>query len=158
MKTIFAKYNSERLPKYQIVTKIVEDNDKKRYALKEPLCEEAKEHIESVYKNYKLLRSTYDINLVKPTIVENGILFEMAEGRSLENILLDSIAQNDETSFQRYINKFLDFVNFAQFSVNSTSSLFILLANSILLSSPNVKSGNSLITKMQRLARGIIPK
>ncbi|MDX9960842.1 MAG: hypothetical protein RBS32_05125 [Aliarcobacter sp.] len=111
MKTIFAKYNSERLPKYQIVTKIVEDNDKKRYALKEPLCEEAKEHIESVYKNYKLLKSTYDINLVKPTIVQNGILFEMAEGRSLENILLDSLAQNDETSFQRYINKFLDFVD-----------------------------------------------
>ena len=81
MRTIFAKYNSERLPKYQIVTKIVEDNDKKRYALKEPLCEEAKEHMENIYKNYELLRSTYDINLVKPTIVENGILFEMEEGR-----------------------------------------------------------------------------
>ncbi len=26
MKTIFAKYNNERLPKYQIVTKIVENS------------------------------------------------------------------------------------------------------------------------------------
>ena len=48
MKTIFAKYNRERLPKYQIVTKIVLDNDGQRYAIKEALCDEAKAHIEDI--------------------------------------------------------------------------------------------------------------
>jgi uncharacterized coiled-coil protein SlyX len=111
MKTIFAKYNSERVPKYQIVTKIVEDKDQKRYALKEPMCEEAKEHIETIYQNYKLLKSVYDINLVKPTKVKSGVQFELAEGRSLENILLTAISQNDDQKFQKYIDKFLAFVD-----------------------------------------------
>ena len=111
MKTVFAKYNRERLPKYQIVTKIVEDNNKKRYAIKEPLCEEAQEHINTIYKNYELLKSNYDINLVKPTKVESGILFEMAEGSSLENILLHAIYNNDEEKFQKYINKFLNLLD-----------------------------------------------
>ena len=111
MKTIFAKYNSERLPKYQIVTKIVEDNNKKRYAIKEPLCEEAQEHINNIYKNYELLKSNYDINLVKPTKVESGLLFEMAEGSSLENILLHAINNNDEEKFQKYINNFLNLLD-----------------------------------------------
>jgi hypothetical protein len=111
MKTIFAKYNYERLPKYQIVTKIVEDKDGTRHAKKELLCIKAKEHIETIYKNYDLLKSTYDTNLVKPTRVENGLLFEMAEGKSLENIFLECLDSNDKSKFQKYINKYLDFVD-----------------------------------------------
>jgi len=111
MKTIFAKYNSERLPKFQIVTKIVADNDGQKYAIKEALCDEAKEHIDDIYKNYELLKSTYNINLVKPTKIENGLSFEMAKGNSLENILLDSMGKNDSERFEKYVDKFLDFVD-----------------------------------------------
>jgi len=35
MKTIFAKYNSERLPQFQIVTKLVKDDNEKHYAIKQ---------------------------------------------------------------------------------------------------------------------------
>ena len=111
MKTIFAKYNSERLPKFQIVTKIVEDESGSRFALKKALFEESKEHIENIYKNYNLLSTTYDINLVKPTLKDDEILFEMAKGVCLENILVEAINQNDIEKFQKYIAKFLDFVD-----------------------------------------------
>ena len=111
MKTIFAKYNRERLPKYQIVTKIVVDEDGTKYALKEALCDEAKEHIENIYTNHDLLKSSYDINLVKPTKLEKGLLFEMAEGKSLENILLESLDKNDEKEFKKYIDKFFSFLD-----------------------------------------------
>jgi hypothetical protein len=111
MKTIFAKYNRERLPKYQIVTKIVVDEDGTKYALKEALCDEAKEHIENIYTNHELLKSSYDINLVKPTKLEKGLLFEMAEGKSLENILLESLDKNDEKEFNKYIDKFFSFLD-----------------------------------------------
>ena len=111
MKTIFAKYNSERLPKYQIVTKIVEDENKNRFALKQAMSQEAHEHIDEIFSNYELLTARYSINLVKPHKIEDGILFEMAKGRSLESLLLECIENNDKESFTKYINKFLDFVD-----------------------------------------------
>lgn len=111
MKTIFAKYNRERLPKYQIVTKIVVDEDGHKYALKEALCDEAMEHIENIYTNYELLKSSYDINLVKPRRLTNGLIFEMANGKSLENILLKCYNKNDNEEFQKYIDMFLSFID-----------------------------------------------
>lgn len=111
MKTIFAKYNSERLPKYQIVTKIVVDDNGQKYAMKEALCNEANAHIEDIYNNYELLKNSYNLNLVKPTKIDNGLMFEMAQGISLENILLGAIAQNDKEKLTKYITKFLDFVD-----------------------------------------------
>ncbi|MCT7566400.1 hypothetical protein N5T96_08605 [Aliarcobacter butzleri] len=111
MKTIFAKYNSERLPKYQIVTKIVVDDNGQKYAIKEALCDEAKEHIEDIYNNYELLKATHNLNLVKPIKTENGVMFEMAQGISLENVLLEAVAQNDKERFSKYIDKFLDLLD-----------------------------------------------
>ena len=111
MKTIFAKYNSERLPKYQIVTKIVVDDNGQKYAIKEALCDEAKEHIEDIYNNYELLKNSHNLNLVKPTKIENGLMFEMAKGISLENILLEAVAYNDKEKFTKYVNKFLNFLD-----------------------------------------------
>ena len=89
-----------------IYCKIITDENEKRYALKEALCDEAKEHIEDIYTNYELLKSSYDINLVKPRRLENGLIFEMAEGKSLENILLESYNKNDNEEFQKYIDNF----------------------------------------------------
>ena len=118
MKTIFAKYNSERLPKYQIVTKIAVDENGEKYASKEALCNEAKEHIEDIYRNYELLKSTYNINFVKPKRIENGVQFEMAEGKSLESILLDAINKNDKDMFKKYIDNFLNFIDSMVFKWN----------------------------------------
>ncbi len=111
MKTIFAKYNSERLPKYQIVTKIVVGGNGQKYAIKEALCDEAKAHIEDIYNNYELLKNSHNLNLVKPIKIENGVMFEMAKGMSLENILLEAAVQNDKERFTKYINKFLDLLD-----------------------------------------------
>lgn len=111
MKTIFAKYNTERLPKYQIVTKIVVDDNGQKYAIKEALCDEAQKHLDQVFLNYKFLTSKYTANLVQPQKTSDGILFEMAQGKSLENILLECIEKSDKESFEKYVNKFIDFVD-----------------------------------------------
>gem|GEM_PF-3886698 len=111
MKTIFAKYNSERLPQFQIVTKLVKDNNEKHYAIKQALTKEALKHIDQIFLNYELLTSKYTINLVQPQKTSDGILFEMAQGKSLENILLECIEKSDKESFEKYVNKFIDFVD-----------------------------------------------
>ncbi|KHG32923.1 hypothetical protein [Sulfurospirillum sp. MES] len=111
MKTIFAKYNSERLPQYQIVTKLVQDENENKYAIKQALTKEAQKHIDQIFLNYELLASKYTINLVQPRKTSNGILFEMAQGKSLENILLECIEKSDKESFEKYVNKFIDFVD-----------------------------------------------
>jgi len=111
MKTIFAKYNSERLPQFQIVTKLVKDDNEKHYAIKQALTKEAQKHIDQIFLNYTLLTSKYAINLVQPQKTSDGILFEMAQGKSLENILLECIEKSDKENFEKYVNKFIDFVD-----------------------------------------------
>ncbi|MDK2921223.1 MAG: hypothetical protein PWR24_780 [Desulfonauticus sp.] len=111
MKTIFAKYNRERLPEYQIVTKIVEDNQGKRYALKEPLCPEAWQHLNNIFKNYKLLQTTYKLNLAKPKKIKQGLIFEFIDGNPLDLLMLKAIKNNDRELFQEYLERFLGFVD-----------------------------------------------
>lgn len=112
MKTIFAKYNRDRVPQFQTVTKIVVDEKGKKYALKQAIYPEGKRHIYYIYKNYKLLKSHYEINLVKPQMTKEGdILFEMAPGYSLEYLMLNSLEAGDRELFIRYFEKFLNFID-----------------------------------------------
>lgn len=111
MKIIYAKYNRERLPKYQIVTKIVVDKNKSKFAIKEPLNDDAKQHIDNILKNFNLLNSNYKLNLAKPIIIDSGLKFEIIDGNSLEKILLDSLYKNDILTFEKYLNRYLDLID-----------------------------------------------
>ncbi|MBY0346484.1 MAG: hypothetical protein K2P98_06445 [Neisseriaceae bacterium] len=108
MKTMFAKYNRERLPKYQTVTKILEDKNSYRYALKEALTPEANAHLENMLWVYEQHKANSSYKLVSAKKTETGIAFEMAKGESLESILLKCLQQNDRLKFQTYIDRFID--------------------------------------------------
>ncbi|WP_060825347.1 rhamnan synthesis F family protein [Sulfurospirillum cavolei] len=111
MKTIFIKQNSNRLPQYQTMTTIVEDDSGRRYAIKEPLHEDAKKHIDNIFFNYKLLKNQFNINLVKPTKKSNQIQFEMAQGQLMEKLMSMALEERNPTLFESYIQKFVSYVD-----------------------------------------------
>lgn len=115
MKVIFAKYNSERLPIYQVVTKIVQDQNGRKYAIKEPLCNDARKHIKNIVNNYYLLKNKYNINLIKPS--EEGdraihrVIFDLANGVSLEKLMLQAIEEGNDLLFQNYVEQYESFMD-----------------------------------------------
>ena len=111
MKTIFIKQNSNRLPQYQTMTTIVEDDSGRRYAIKEPLHEDAKKHIDNIFFNYKLLKNQFDINLVKPIHKSNHIVFEMAKGKLMEKLMSIAVEERNLVLFDDYIQKFVSYVD-----------------------------------------------
>jgi hypothetical protein len=107
MRVIFAKINSERLPQFDIITKIIIDDTGEKIALKEPVTSDALPHIEAIYNNYTLLNDKYKINLATPTLKNNKIYFKMAKGESLEVLLLRAIETNDSKTITTLLNRYL---------------------------------------------------
>lgn len=113
MKTLFAKYNRERLPKFQTVTKIVELANGQQKAIKQALMPEAQGHIAEIYANYARLIAKYpQIKLVPPTLEDaNTVTFPMADGISLENLLKQALDSQDKSAFFALLDKFVAYVD-----------------------------------------------
>ncbi len=113
MKTLFAKYNRERLPKFQTVTKIVELNDETKKAIKQALMPEAQQHIAEIYANYARLIAKYpQIKLVPPTLEDaNTVTFPMAQGVSLESLLKQALDKQDRSALFVLLDKFIAYVD-----------------------------------------------
>ena len=112
MKTIFAKYNRERLPQFQIVTKILLDDDQNMLSVKQPLTESAITHIKNIKNNYLLLVNKYPhIKLVKPDLVNDRLYFEMIQHVSLEALLIDAYEKQNKDVFLGLIKKYTDYVD-----------------------------------------------
>lgn len=113
MKILFAKYNRERLPKFQTVTKIVELANGQQKAIKQSLMPEAQAHIAEIYANYARLTAKYPkIKLVPPTLEDgNTVTFPMAEGVSLENLLKQALDKQDKSAFFALLDKFVVYVD-----------------------------------------------
>jgi O-antigen biosynthesis protein len=113
MKTLFAKYNNERLPQFQTVTKIVELADGSLNAIKQALTPKADAHIAEIYANYARLTNSYpQIKLVVPTL-ENAatVTFPMASGVSLEKLLKQFLDKQEKTEFFILLDKFIAYVD-----------------------------------------------
>jgi len=111
MRVIFAKSNSERLPKFDIITKIIIDKTGKKRALKEAVTSTSLPHIETIYNNYKLLSDKYNIHLVKPELKDSVIYFKMAAGESLEVLLLKAIKNNNSKNITNLLNIYINLLN-----------------------------------------------
>lgn len=111
MKTIFAKYNSERLPCFQIVTRIIQENGVLK-ALKEPLSPLAMGHINKIYNNYQFLLDRYpQIKLCRPKLAEGRIEFEMIRGDSFEKILKSALDNQDKPLFIKLIGQYISYLD-----------------------------------------------
>lgn len=95
-KVIYAKYNRTRVPKYQTVTKIVEQ-DGKRYVLKEALLEEAREHVNSMEGKSQRLAEIYaNITPCKCYIDNEVAIFDYHEGQSVAEIIESNMGSLEE--------------------------------------------------------------
>ncbi len=113
MKTIFAKFNRERLPRFQTVTKIIKSSSGECRAVKEALCDEAIPHIENMYSNYHgLLKKYPHMFLVEPALEREGLVsFPMANGVSFERLMKEALENMDKTHFLLLLDKFIHYID-----------------------------------------------
>lgn len=111
MKIIFAKYNRERLPRFQTITKIIEE-DRRYKVLKQPLSLLAKDHIKEIKHNYSLLVERYpQIKLCKPTLIGDNIEFEFIQGETFERLLKQELDRQNKTGFLNLIERYIKYVD-----------------------------------------------
>lgn len=112
MKTIFTKYNRERLPRFQIATKIIRTDAGGFIARKEPLSADAIEHIQTIYNNHSLLSDKFTtINLCQPALADNAIEFEFINGNSFEKLLKEAINCQNKMQFMAIMHQYIAYVS-----------------------------------------------
>jgi len=114
MKTVFAKYNRDRLPEFQIVTMIKETEDNNVFVRKEPLTSESIRHIEKTFKNADRFAETYasiGVKVPEQHLDETGLSIDYVEAVSLEKLLLESLHKNNFENFRDYIADYLSLLD-----------------------------------------------
>lgn len=95
-KVLYAKYNRTRVPKYQTVTKIIEQEGK-RHVIKEALLDEAEEHVSSMAEKCKRLTDIYTNIEPCGCCINNGVVtFDYYKGQSVADIIESDMDSLDE--------------------------------------------------------------
>ena len=110
MKVLFAKFNTERLPEYDILTEIILNDNGSKSALKKPAAKAAEFHIKRIFRNYTLLREKYALSLVEPVLLGNSVAFPLAEGKSLGVLLQNAVRNNDCASVKTMVDRYIAYV------------------------------------------------
>lgn len=95
MERIYTKCSIERAPRYAIITDIVREEDGTLYVQKRPYTEEAKAHVSNMPEIYRRSAAIYEgdrFSYILCEPVEDGVRFEYAEGKTLEEIADSHIA------------------------------------------------------------------
>ena len=107
MKIIYAKYNRERLPEFQVSTQITDKGDK-IFVSKKPLTNEAKSHICSIYNNYlRLKEDLVGCKLAEAKFNDEEIKFEYIEGNSFDKMLYHSVAEKNKEIFLKTLDDYM---------------------------------------------------
>jgi len=110
-KVIYAKFNRERLPNFQIGTSIYK-RDSMVFTKKKALTDKALSHIEKIYTNFIILQKYYKNNKVaKAFVKKNEIIFEYINGTSFDNLLIDVVIQRDKSKFLDLLNEYNHFIH-----------------------------------------------
>jgi hypothetical protein len=111
MKTVFAKYNSQRLPEFQLITKISKNLENKIFVHKESAHPSAKEHLFSLIEKYYKHRTAFpSISLSAPVVQDEKVLFEHIEGINLKNLLFQYIEVQDYENVRLVLNGYFDLI------------------------------------------------
>jgi SAM-dependent methyltransferase len=120
--TIYSKFNRHRLPKYQTETSILLQKDSQLTAIKRAITPQAIEHIKSISSNYELLNRHYNnIGLVKSRLVNEQIIFDHINGKTLNQLLLEATLKRDKTLLG---NLLANYINIARTSVPTKSGYY----------------------------------
>jgi hypothetical protein len=111
LQSIYAKYNRNRFPQFQIETSIIQDG-LSRYVVKRALSDRAHHHIEAIHQGYEWVKeSIIDSRMNQPKIIEKNqhqIVFEFIEGKSLERLLFEAFLDQDKPRYFRCIDRYHD--------------------------------------------------
>ncbi|MBP1991148.1 glycosyltransferase [Paenibacillus eucommiae] len=111
MNVLFAKYNRERLPQYQIETAII-SSDNGLIARKKALTPVSIAHINQIYINYSLLRETYPtLNLSEAKLEGDSLFLSYITGSYYDNLVIESIINEDRTSLHALLDLFVAFLD-----------------------------------------------
>lgn len=94
--TLYVKYNASRNPKYQTETRIVREGARE-YVLKNPLGEEAKDHICSFPKKYEWSKKIYDkIDFLPVELNGDSARYPVLKGKSIDDLLQEHLHTLEE--------------------------------------------------------------
>lgn len=110
MRVLFAKHNNQRLPQFQILTKICIDKNGKT-VVKEALNPKAQEHIDRICDNYAMLKEATSIQMPEPLKVQNSLHFRFIECGSFEEELIKLHKKNDTNALDSLIFEYIEFIN-----------------------------------------------
>lgn len=110
MKVLYVKQNNQRLPKFQLSTKIIKINNK-IVSIKSPLVSQANEHIEDMYENYKKLKKQNKMKLVETMKDKGSLSFEFIPQKSLQDVLQGYYDENNQEEVDKLINKYITFTD-----------------------------------------------
>ena len=112
----FVKVNAQRKPKFQTTTIIKSD----KTVCKLPISQESLPHIKKMFNasdgqfgKIKYLNCDY---------INNHIKYEFLEGKSLENLIIESIFSNDKKQFFKIIEDYYEALFYKSYESNSYSS------------------------------------
>lgn len=111
MNPIYCKYSNDRDKKFQIKTTIELDNQNNKYVCKYPTSIEARNHVEQIYLNYKLMEESFKDTIFQPnkcTKQEGSVRFEFINGKTFEDYLDNFYAEGQYLKVVEEIKKFTD--------------------------------------------------
>lgn len=112
MKTIYAKYNRNRQPKYQLKTTILITDSGNIIVEKKTLSAEGKTHITNILKNYKDLKAKYPKVKYTPAtlIADDTVVFNYVTGKSLDSHIWEAIKKRNATLILETIGIYINFL------------------------------------------------
>lgn len=105
-KIIYTKYSNDRDERFNIKTRIEEDENKERYVRKYSASKQSSNHIQNLYDNYQKLSSVFnenELSINKCTLIDNYCIeYQYINGVSLEELLSKSC--NSMGLIEKYID------------------------------------------------------
>lgn len=97
MKALMVKVNDRYVPEFQTITKICEDGDGRRFAVKKPLGQAARTHIRQMQAASTALKDVFEgLSVLPCSMEEDAAVFPFIEGRTLLERMVESIRQSKE--------------------------------------------------------------
>lgn len=110
-KAIYTKYSPDRIPKFNIVTSIYENENKKRWVEKRIGNTEAKEHLDNIFCIYENMQSKClnpNIKFNTCTKSNEKLIFDYVEGKLFSEELDDCLKQESYPQFLRKIQEYYE--------------------------------------------------
>jgi len=108
---IYAKYNRNRFPQFQIETSIVQIGPV-RHVVKRALSHLSYSHIEDMYQGYNRMKDAIlDGRIHQPGVIERNdrqIVFEFIEGMSLEGLFFEAFLDGDKPQYLQWVDRYHD--------------------------------------------------